>query len=234
MRSWMRCRPTIEPAGVGSPRPQLPETAAGLIRRHLPITAVPSIPELRLHLAGPRSGLGRLLAREAAAAPPYWAHAWGGGLVLARYLLDHPDVVAGRRVLDLGCGSGLVAVAAARVRARAVAAMDVDPYAVAATELNAALNGVEVSAHLGDPLDGPVPDAGLVLVGDLFYEATLARRVVAFLDCCAAAGCAALIGDPGRTPLPRRRLRAIHTGVTPDFGSGREGAPAAVYSFVGR
>ena len=207
------------------------DTPADRIRRHLPVTPVSSLPDLRLHLAGPRSGLGRLLAGEPDAGSPYWAHVWGGGLVLARYLFDHPATVAGLRVLDLGCGSGLVAIAAARCGARHVTAVDVDPYAIAAATLNAALNAVTVEGRCADLLDGPVPQADLVLVGDLFYEAALARRVVGFLDRCVAAGCPVLVGDPGRKPLPRARLQEIHVCPTPDFGTGDGVVQSAVYRY---
>ena len=209
----------------------MPYTPAERIRRHLPVTPVPSLPGLRLHLAGPRSGLGRLLANDPGAGSPYWAHVWGGGLVLGRYIFDHPATVAGLRVMDLGCGSGLVAIAAARCGASHVTAVDVEPYAIAATSLNAALNAVAVEVRCADLLDGPVPQADLLLVGDLFYEAALARRVAGFLDRCVAAGCPVLVGDPGRTPLPHGLLQEIYACQTPDFGTGEGLVESAVYWF---
>lgn len=231
MPSWTGCRPTTEPGDFARPMMPMPDTPAERIRRHLPVTRVPSLPDLRLHLAGPHSGLGRLLASNPGAGSPYWAHVWGGGLVLVRYLFDHPATVAGLRVLDLGCGSGLVAIAAARCGASHVTAVDVDPYAIVATALNAALNTVAVEVRCADLLDGPVPQADLVLVGDLFYEAALARRVAGFLDHCVAAGCPVLVGDPGRKPLPRERLEEIHAYPTPDFGTGGGLVQSAVYRF---
>lgn len=197
------------------------------IRANLPPEAVRGVEGVRLHRAGPSSGLRRLAEADAGFGSPYWARPWGGGLALARYLSDHPEAVAGRRVLDLGCGSGLVAIAAARAGAREVSAADVDPYAVAATRLNAELNGVQVTAVHEDLTDGPAPDADIVLVGDLFYEPGLALRVLAFLDRCRAAGVEALIGDPWRAPLPRERLRLLAEYEVTDFGDPSGGATAA-------
>src|SRR4051812_37094510 len=105
--------------------------AIDFIRANLPLAPVPGIPEIHLHKASPSSGLGRLAAQDAGFGSPYWAYYWAGGLALARYVLDHPEIVAGRRVLDLGAGSGLVAIAAAKAGAGAVIAAEVDPYAVA-------------------------------------------------------------------------------------------------------
>ncbi len=203
------------------------------IRERLPVTPVPRVPELRMHLAGPRSGLRRLLADHPAAGPPYWAHVWGGGLVLARYLFDHPAIVAGHRVLDLGCGSGLVAVAAALCGAREVLAVDTDRYAVAAASANADLNRAEIMVRLADLLDGPAPPTDLVLVGDLFYEDALAQRVSGFLDRCVATKLSVLVGDPGRAPLPRNRLSEIYNLAVPDFGGGSNAAYSAVYRYTG-
>jgi len=193
------------------------------IRKHLPVVLVPGVPELRLHKAGPASGVGRL--GEAA---PYWAYWWGGGLALARYVLDHPAQVAGRRVLDLGAGSGLVGIAAARAGAAEVTASEIDPHARAAIALNAALNQVTLAERVGDITDGPAPDADLLLVGDVFYAPEVATRVTAFLDRCVAAGTMVLVGDPWRSPLPVERLRLLarydvaETGVT---------KPAAVFAY---
>lgn len=207
----------------------LADDVAAWIRGHLPVATLPTLPELRLHVAAPRSGLGRLLAAHPEAGPPYWAHPWAGGLVLARHLLDRPAAVAGHRVLDLGCGSGIVGIAAARAGATSVRAVDVDPFAVAATAVNAALNGVALAVRRGDLLDAPPPDVDLILVGDLFYEAALASRVLAFLGRCATAGLDVLIGDPGRATLPADRLDLVDRRRTRDFGSGSAEVPGAVY-----
>ena len=189
------------------------------IRASLPIVPVPSIPEIRLHKAGPASGLRRLAELdEQCFGSPYWAYHWGGGLALARHILDRPETVSGRRVLDLGAGSGIVAIAAAKAGAREVIAADVDPYAVAALGLNAAANQVTVSTILGDLTDGPPPLVDVIAIGDLFYERDLAERVSGFLDRCLGSGIEVLIGDPGRAFLPRSRLRLIAEYPVPDFG----------------
>ncbi len=108
------------------------------------------MPEISLHTAGPKSGLRRLAELDEDFGSPYWAYVWGGGLALARYILDCPEIVARRSILDLGCGSGLVAIAAAKAGAKSVIAADVDPYAIAATRLNAVANGVSLVPLFGD------------------------------------------------------------------------------------
>src|SRR5262249_7539388 len=138
--------------------------------------------------------------------PPYWAFAWAGGQALARYLLDAPDNVAGMRVLDLGSGSGLSAIAAARAGAASVLAVDIDPVALAAIALNAAANGVAVPTSAEDLLDRAPGPFDVVLVGDLFYERALAERVERFIDAAAAAGALVLIGDPRRNYFPPGRF----------------------------
>lgn len=183
---------------------------AAFIRAHLPIVQVPFVPEIRLHRAQPSSGLRRLAdANEGACGSPYWAYPWPGGLALARYVLDHPESVAGRRVLDLGAGSGLVAIAAAKAGARDVVAAETDRVALTALGLNAAANDVRLTFASEDLTAGAPPPVDLVLVGDLCYDRRVATRVIAFLDRCLVAGCTVLIGDPGRAYLPVPRLRRI-------------------------
>jgi predicted nicotinamide N-methyase len=201
-----------------------PADPRDFIQANLRIVPVPSLPEIRLYAAHPGSGLSRLIDDDAP--PPYWAHHWAGGAVLARYVLDHPATVAGRRVLDLGAGSGVVGIAAAKAGAVEVVAADIDPYAVAALGLNAELNGVALAALGEDLTGGPPPAVDLVLVGDLFYARALAVRVTAFLDRCLAAGIEVLIGDPGRSHLPRERLRLLAERRAPDVDQVRDGALA--------
>ena len=179
------------------------------IRARLPLLPVPGIAEIQLHKAVPASGLGRLAAEDEAFGSPYWAYYWLGGLALARFVLDRPETVQGRRVLDLGCGSGLVAIAAAKAGAARVLAADVDRYAVAATALNAAENGVAIEAVHADLTSGPVPEVDLILAGDVFYDPEPAARVTPFLTRCRAAGSEVLVGDPRRAPLPLERLRVL-------------------------
>ena len=194
------------------------------VRAHTCLGAPPYVPELRLWLAEDAFTLWEQTERELGRTelpPPFWAFAWAGGQALARHVLDHPHLVAGRRVLDLAAGSGLVAVAAARAGAAAVTAAEVDPLAVAAIGLNARANGVAVTALLADlladllaeQLPGPGPE--VVLAGDVFYERSMAERVLRFLDRARGAGASVLVGDPGRTYLPRDRLRAVATCQVP-------------------
>lgn len=186
---------------------------------NLPLAPAPGVPEVQLHLAGPRSGLMRLADADPDFGSPYWARCWGGGLALARHVLDHPETIDGQRVLDLGAGSGLVAIAAMKAGAAQVLAVDVDPYAVAAARLNAEANAVALETRLADLTDGAPPsDIDLMLVGDLFYDADLASAVLPFLQRCAAAGVGVLIGDPWRAHLPRERLSVVAEYPVADFG----------------
>lgn len=194
------------------------------IERNLRLSAMPGFPDIRLYTAHPGSGLRQVKAA------PYWAFPWAGGLALARHMAENPDAARGRRVLDLGAGGGIVAIAAARAGASAVLAADVDPFAVAAIALNAEANGVKLTIIEGDLLSGEPPPVDLVLVGDLFYTAKLAARVTRFLERCRAASIDVLVGDPRRSPLPLDRLDLVADYEVPDFGggSGREGG---VYAF---
>ncbi len=205
--------------------------AEAYIQAKLLPTEVAYLPGVTLYLAGPRSSLSRLQRLNPDFMMPYWAHLWGGGRALVRFLAEQPEAVTGRRVLDLGSGSGLVAIAAARAGASSVAAVDVDPYAVVATGLNAARNGVSVSIQLGDVTRGPVPDVDVILVGDVFYDPGLAVAMIGFLDSCLAAGLDILVGDPWREFLPTERLALAAEYDVPDFG-GHTTGPAAVFRFV--
>ena len=205
---------------------------ADMIRAGFPLATVPSIPEIRLHRAGPRSGLWRFAEADKAFDNPYWAYSWGGGLALARHILDHPETVAGRDVLDLGTGSGIAAIAAALSGASNVTAADVDRYAIIASDLNAAANGVAVSTLHADLLPGPPPAADIILVADLFYDAVLAQRVTAFLDRSLSAGRDILVGDPWRAHLPRERLELLAEYPGDDFGGHSSGQGTnAVFRF---
>ena len=145
---------------------------------------------------------------EMGLAPPFWAFAWAGGQALARYVLDHPESVRGRRALDFASGSGLVAIAAARAGAAQVEANDIDGFALAAIVIKAEANGVEVLARAGD-LVGRDEGWEVVLAGDVSYERDMAARVTDWLERLARRGAEVLIGDPGRTYLPRERLEKI-------------------------
>ncbi|MCQ8871483.1 50S ribosomal protein L11 methyltransferase [Mesorhizobium sp. LMG17149] len=203
------------------------------------LVPVPALPEIQFYTAHPGSGLRRLVEPEDDAEdapepqPPYWAYAWAGGTVLARYVLDHPTTVAGRRVLDLGAGSGLVGIAAAKAGAREVIAAEIDRNGVAALELNAAANGVAITVIGVDITAGPPPAVDLVLAGDVFYGRDVALRVTPFLDRCLAAGIDVLVGDPRRNDLPLPRLRLLAEYQVPDFGDAKGAAtkPSGVFSF---
>jgi predicted nicotinamide N-methyase len=178
---------------------------------------VPLVPQIRLHQASEPIGLWQhmeLTAGRTYADPPFWAFAWAGGQALARYLLDNPETVQGRRVIDIASGSGLVAIAAAMAGAATVTAYDIDPLAAAAITVNAAANCVAVHATCGDILnrdDLPSPDTDVVLVADAFYERNLADTVMRFLERGRTRGTAVLVGDFGRAFLPVDRLRPLAT-----------------------
>lgn len=204
------------------------------IRANFPLSPAPTVPEVVVHKAGPKSGLWRLAEADEAFGNPYWAYHWGGGLALARHVLDRPEVVAGRRVLDMGAGSGLVGIAAMKAGAASVLAADVDPYAVAAIGLNAAANGVAITALLGDLTRMDPPEVDVVLVGDLFYNEDLAMNVTRFLDRCLAKGMTVLVGDPWRAFLPRTRLQLLKEYPGFDFGNSQNGQKQsnAVFAFI--
>jgi len=167
---------------------------------------VPLVPEVTLRSAEDVIGLWEDTARDA---PPFWAFPWAGGQALARHVLDHPHLVAGRRVLDLAAGSGLVAIAAALAGAHAVTANDIDPYSAAAITVNARANGVTVRIVLEDLLDAEIPDTDVVLAGDVFYDRAMAARVLPFLRTLSDNGVAVLVGDPQRAHLPHDQFTAL-------------------------
>lgn len=170
---------------------------------------VPGLEEIRLHLADEVLPLWRAVQVETSdpdAALPYWAFAWAGGLAIGRYLLEHPEAVAGRRVFDLASGSGLCAMAALRAGASAATCADIDAFAVAAIELNARANGRQVTFVHRDVLDEEPPDVEVILAGDCWYEAGLAQRVLPWLRRARDRGIAILVGDPGRRYLPTGEL----------------------------
>ena len=191
---------------------------ADFVRAHTALGVPPYLPELRLHLASDAFTLWERTEEElgggVVTAPPFWAFPWAGGQALARHLLDHPELVRGRTVLDLAAGSGLVAIAAAKCGAAGVTANEIDPYAGAAIALNAEANHVSVAVRLRDLLDGPA-DADVVLAGDVFYSREMAGRVLAFLERARACGTRVLVGDPGRAYLPRRQLSEVATYDVP-------------------
>lgn len=222
-----------EPALSDDDRPVLDPFVAPDIASHdgLRLAEVPFVPEIRLHLAEDAIVLrARLEAQVGAALPqPFWAYAWSGGQAVARYVLDHPDVVAGLRVLDVASGSGLVAIAAAMAGAAAATANDIDPYALAAIALNAQANDVAVEVSRGDQLDGDGGDAEVVLAGDVFYSGSMAERMLAFLHRAAARGARILVGDPGRAHLPHDSLKVVASYPVSGIGAPEDAQVRQVY-----
>jgi predicted nicotinamide N-methyase len=205
------------------------------VRRNTAIARPPLVPEMALYLATEITPIWRASEESLARGnvpPPFWAFAWAGGQALARYLLDHPEAVAGREVLDIGSGSGIVAIAAAKAGAAAVTAADIDRFAAAAIALNAALNGVAVKIETRDLLDRAVAGWGVALAGDICYEEPMASRAIALLRRIAARpGRLALLGDPGRAYLPREGLveRARYVVPTGPFLEDHEAREGVVW-----
>ena len=172
---------------------------------------VPHAPEIMLHVADEATELWQKTEEELGEIglpPPFWAFAWAGGQALARYILDHPETVRGRRVLDFASGSGLVAIAAMKAGAAEVTACDIDPFAIAAIGVNAQANGVAVTPLAANIVE---LDEGwdTVLAGDICYEQDLAARVIEWLLALSNRGAIVLIGDPGRSYLPKDRLESL-------------------------
>ena len=177
------------------------------------------MPEVQLRIADDVVALWEAMESEGGAVvrdPPFWAAAWPGGQALARRVLDAPALVAGRSVLDLGSGSGLVAVAAALAGAAEVVASEVDPYGRTAVAVNAELNGVGPVRVVGDLLGGVPPGTDVVLAGDVCYDREMTERVLPFLAAARAAGAEVLIGDPGRPYLPAGRLERVSVHDVPE------------------
>ncbi|HKB96512.1 MAG TPA: methyltransferase [Rhizomicrobium sp.] len=194
-------------------------TPEDFIRINAALMAPPLVPEIKLYLATEVVPLWHATEEELARIgmpPPYWAFAWAGGQALARYVLDHPAMVHGKRVLDIGAGSGLVGLAAARAGAASVLAADIDAFACAAIRLNAAANGCDIAVTQEDMIGAPGA-WDVILVGDLFYERPLAERLLAWLKLLDTP---ALLGDPGRSYFPKagvEKLASYHVQTTRDL-----------------
>ena len=191
---------------------------AAFIRRNTAIAAPPLVPEIALHLATEITPIWQAteesLAR-AGVAPPFWAFAWVGGQALARYLLDHPESVLGRVVLDFGAGSGLVAIAAGKAGAARVLAAEIDPIGAAAIAANSQLNGVAVEVMTADVLDTTDLRCDVITAGDVCYEQPMAGRVTRWLRDLARGGRLVLLGDPGRAYAPGDGLRERARYIVP-------------------
>ena len=177
--------------------------------RHTQLRPVPGLEEIRLHLADEVLPLWHAIQIETDdpdAALPYWAFAWAGGLAIGRYLREHPEAVAGRRVFDLASGSGLCAIASMHAGAAEAAGADIDVFAAAAIERNARANGLRVTVVRRDVLEEEAPEVDVILAGDCCYDARLAERVLPWLHRARESGIEVLIGDPGRRYLPTDQL----------------------------
>ncbi len=181
------------------------------------VLSPPHVPEVRLHLATEAHELWLKTEeelQEIGLPPPFWAFAWAGGQGLARYILDHPEAVRGRRVVDFASGSGLVAIAAMKAGAASVVAADIDPWAETAVRLNAALNGVTLS-YTGEDVTGCDLEADVYLAGDVFYDKAFADRLKPWFSDLVAKGAMVIVGDPGRSYCPREMMTALATYEVP-------------------
>lgn len=188
---------------------------ASFIRINTALTAPPLVPEIKLHLATEVVPLWRKTEEELEAEgvpPPYWAFAWAGGQALARYVLDHPNVVRDKRVLDFGSGSGLVAIAAAMAGARGILAADIDPFAAEAIALNCEANDLHSRLPVATRslIDSPCA-WDVILVGDMCYERPLAEQLLRWLAECLQAGAVIFLGDPGRSYFPKSGISRLAT-----------------------
>jgi predicted nicotinamide N-methyase len=188
------------------------------VRDNTTLTTAPLLPEITLHLATEVTPLW--MATEETLAeknlpPPYWAFAWPGGQAVARLLLDRPDLVAGKSVLDFAAGTGIVGIAAMKAGAARVQACEIDRFALAAIRLNAEANGVEVKPVSVDLIGRDLPGIDIVLAGDVCYEKPMAEKVTAWLRRIAATGTLVLLGDPGRAYVPTSGLEKVAAYTVP-------------------
>ena len=180
------------------------------------------VPELALCLANPATPIWALSEEDLKSLglpPPYWSYAWAGGQALARYVLDHPQEVAGRQVIDFATGSGVVAIAAVKAGAADVLAADIDPFCEAAVGLNAEVNAVSFGFTSANLLAGPPPAADLILAGDVWYRDGLAEDVMAWLKTARKAGARVLLGDPGRVHFPKEGVTKLAAYAVPTIGA---------------
>ena len=212
----------------------MPVPIADFIATNLELCPVPSLPAISLYTAHARSRLSRLAGDADDPTAPYWAYQWAGGLALAHHFAAHPELVAGKRLLDLGAGSGLVGIVAAKGGAM-VSAAELDPNGRAAIGLNAAANAVAVTLVDVD-ITGPAP-AGfdLIAAGDVFYNPDVAALMLPFLLRCREAGIDVLIGDPDRRDLPVTALERVASYAVGDVGDARASTErqGCVYRLLG-
>jgi len=185
---------------------------AAFIRANTMLHEPPLVPEVKLHLASEIVPIWRMTEEElekSGLPPPFWAFAWAGGQALARYILDHPETVAGKRILDFGAGSGMIGIAAMKANAASVLSADIDPFAAASIRLNAEVNGISLNVTTDDIVGSANGGWDVILIGDMCYERPLAERIETWVHSLVDGGATAYIGDPGRTYLPKSGLEKI-------------------------
>lgn len=196
----------------------LPTDWPAFVRAETVLTSPPLLPEIKLHLAGSVDKAWKALEDALRAdniAPPYWAFAWPGGQAIARYILDHPETVRGKRVMDMAAGSGLCGIAAVIAGAKSVTAVDIDPVALAAIAENARHNGVNLKTRDSVNLTKAPWWTDVIMAGDVCYEQPMAARMIHWLRLCREKNKTVLLGDPGRVYLPDVGLRPLHTYRVP-------------------
>jgi predicted nicotinamide N-methyase len=194
-----------------------PEARRSFIQSQTALATPPLTPEIKLHLATEITPIWEATEATLAAnnlPPPYWAFAWPGGQALTRFLLDHPQWVRGKRVLDFAAGSGLGTIGAKMAGAGKVQANEIDDFAIEAILLNAAANSIAIDVLRHD-LIGRSEGWDVVLAGDVCYERPMADRVIPWLRSLAGAGVTVLMGDPGRAYLPAQGLVEVATYDVP-------------------
>ncbi len=195
-----------------------PFNPLAFIRDQTRLMPPPLLPEVLLYLATEITPLWQMTEDSLAQSnlpPPFWAVAWPGGQGMGRYVLDHPDLVRGKRVVDIASGSGIVAIAAMKAGARQALAIDIDPLALAAIKLNAEVNGVAVEACAGIPLDTAHRKADIILAGDICYQQAMSASLTRWLHLCVGADIPVLIADPGRAYVPENGLSALAQYTVP-------------------
>ncbi|MBW8733993.1 MAG: methyltransferase [Asticcacaulis sp.] len=211
--------------------------ARAFIEANTAPSPVPSVPEIRLWQASAVTPIWEMTESEldrAQLPPPFWAFPWAGGQALARYLLDHPDTVRGKTVVDIASGSGLVAIAAAMAGAASVIANDIDSYSAAAIALNADLNGVAIAVETGDLLAGAPRAVDVYLAGDIAYEKSMSSAMLSFFSRAAAQGSSVLIGDPHRSYFPEGLKRMADYDIVTVADIEDSGIKAATVWAIGK
>ena len=193
---------------------RLPADSENFIKTNTALEAPVMVPEFKLYLATEYVPIWQATEswlEEKNVDPPYWAFCWPGGQAIARYLLDHPETVRGKRVIDFAAGSGVSSLAAMRAGAASVIANDIDALSLIAAQLNARANGLTIATSVEDWLAGPAaqPNTDVVIAGDVCYEREMSVKALAWLRTHAHAGRLVLLGDPGRNYFSAQGLEEL-------------------------